>query len=144
MHIADLTAYIVNLPLKREMKHASFSRRDSANLLVRCRLTDGTLGWGEGVPRSYVTGETPDGAVEILGRTPLAEQLNADVGAWRASREIHVHPAWIVDVDGRGVYRLEPTIRRVRKFADTLARKSLAARVFVLVMIASTAASKST
>ncbi len=82
MRISELIAYIVKLPLRREIKHASYSRRDSANLLVRCRLADGTEGWGEGVPRSYVTGETPDGALEQLSRTPLAEQLHGDCTGW--------------------------------------------------------------
>ena len=47
-------------------------------MLVRCELADGTTGWGEGVPRSYVTGETPDGCLAQLAATPIAEQLSAD------------------------------------------------------------------
>ena len=80
--IAELTAWTVRLPLRREIKHASAARRDSENLLVRCRLADGTEGWGEGVPRSYVTGETPEGALEQLAATPLAEQLGRPCGGW--------------------------------------------------------------
>lgn len=80
--IAQLTAWTVRLPLRREIKHASAARRDSENLLVRCRLADGTEGWGEGVPRRYVTGETPEGALEQLAATPLAEQLGRPCGGW--------------------------------------------------------------
>src|SRR4051794_24228447 len=61
MRIRSLTAYVVRLPLKRPFKHASTTRHESDNVLIRCELADGTTGWGEGVPRSYVTGETPDG-----------------------------------------------------------------------------------
>lgn len=83
MRIAELTAYLVNLPLKREIRHASHVRRESANLLVRCRLVGGTEGWGEGVPRSYVTGETAEGALSQLGATPLAEQFDRECGTWK-------------------------------------------------------------
>lgn len=88
MRIADLTAWIVRLPLRREIKHASATRRESDNLLVRCRLRDGTEGWGEGVPRPYVTGETADGALEQLDATPLAEQLDRPAGSWREVIEL--------------------------------------------------------
>lgn len=82
MRIRTLTAHIVCLPLKRPFAHASATRHDSENVLVRCTLADGTAGWGEGVPRSYVTGETPDGCLAQLAATPVAEQLSKDCGNW--------------------------------------------------------------
>jgi muconate cycloisomerase len=82
MRIRRLTAYIVRLPLKRAFAHASTTRQDSKNVLVHCELADGTAGWGEGVPRSYVTGETPDGCLAQLAATPVAEQLDADCTSW--------------------------------------------------------------
>jgi L-alanine-DL-glutamate epimerase-like enolase superfamily enzyme len=82
MQIAELSSYVVRLPLRREVKHASATRRESDNLLVRCHLADGTEGWGEGVPRPYVTGETPQGAMDQLAGTPLGEQLGGDCHAW--------------------------------------------------------------
>jgi len=82
MRIAEFTWHTVAVPLRREVKHASASRNESVNLLVSCRLTDGTLGWGEGVPRVYVTGETPDGAFDLLSATPLAEQLGGACHGW--------------------------------------------------------------
>lgn len=42
---------------------------------MRCVLSDGTVGFGEGVPRDYVTGETVDSALELLKRSDLANQL---------------------------------------------------------------------
>ena len=83
MRVAELTAYVVNVPLRREIKHASATRRESANLLVCARLTDGTEGWGEGVPRSYVTGETPNTAIVQLTATPLSDQLTAKCASWQ-------------------------------------------------------------
>jgi L-Ala-D/L-Glu epimerase len=83
MRIAEFHAYAVTLPLRREFKHASFTRRESENVVVRCRLADGTEGWGEGVPREYVTGETPNGALDLLSKAPLEEAFSRDCGHWR-------------------------------------------------------------
>jgi muconate cycloisomerase len=48
------------------VKHASFERSTSENLVVRVELADGTIGYGEGVPRPYVTGETVESAFDVL------------------------------------------------------------------------------
>jgi muconate cycloisomerase len=82
MRIRRLTAYVVRLQLKHAFTHASATRRESENVLVQCELADDTRGWGEGVPRSYVTGETPAGCVEQLADTPISEQLAADCMSW--------------------------------------------------------------
>ena len=82
MHVAALTAWQVRLPLKRPIQHASASRESSDNIIICCRLSDGSEGWGEGVPREYVTGESADGAIEQLAATPLAEQLTSDCQSW--------------------------------------------------------------
>jgi L-Ala-D/L-Glu epimerase len=82
MRIRQFTAYVVRLPFKKAFSHASATRTESENVLVKCMLTDGMTGWGEGVPRSYVTGETPTGCVEQLADTPLTDQLSDDCGSW--------------------------------------------------------------
>lgn len=79
--IARLTAYHVRIPLKTTIRHASHVRRSTDSLIVRCELQDGTVGWGEGLPREYVTGETIDAAFPLLLTTPLAEQLGAKLSS---------------------------------------------------------------
>ena len=79
--IARLTAYHVRIPLKTTIRHASHARRSTDSLIVRCELQDGTVGWGEGLPREYVTGETIDAAFPLLQATPLAEQLGAELSS---------------------------------------------------------------
>jgi muconate cycloisomerase len=73
--IVELTAVHVKIPLRRPIRHASHRREDTDNVVVRCRLEDGTIGRGEGVPRDYVTGETIDSALKQLAGSQLAEQL---------------------------------------------------------------------
>jgi muconate cycloisomerase len=60
------------IPLKRRVKHASWERSDNDALLIRCTLDDGTVGWGEGLPRPYVTGETIDSAWEQFAASDYA------------------------------------------------------------------------
>jgi L-Ala-D/L-Glu epimerase len=56
--VKSIDMYHVEVPLKKPIRHASHSRESSDNLVVRVRLAGGETGFGEGVPRSYVTGET--------------------------------------------------------------------------------------
>ena len=56
------------LPFRFSFGHALAARRSSTNVYVRLTLDDGTVGYGEGVPREYVTGETVDGAVDAHRR----------------------------------------------------------------------------
>lgn len=105
MRIRQLTAHVVRLPFKRAFTHASAARSESENVLVRCDLTDGPSGWGEGVPRKYVTGETPEGCVAQLDRTPLADQLSADCDSWNEVLRLCERFAPVADRDDpRGCY----------------------------------------
>src|SRR5262249_29972053 len=81
VRVTQLSAFSVRIPLKRPIRHASHSREDTDNLIVRARLEDGTEGVGEGVPRDYVTGETIDSAIAVLRDTRLGDQL-ADCGSF--------------------------------------------------------------
>jgi muconate cycloisomerase len=76
MRVAELTAFQVHIPLKKPIRHASHARTSTDNLVVRCVLTDGTEGYGEGVPREYVTGETIDSTIALLKRSDVPSQLS--------------------------------------------------------------------
>jgi muconate cycloisomerase len=75
MRIAELTAYQVRIPLRRPIRHASHERTETDNVVVRCVLDDGTEGYGESVPRDYVTGETADSALALLKASDLSVAL---------------------------------------------------------------------
>lgn len=75
MHVVELTAIQVQIPLRRAIRHASHTRTTTDNVIVRCVLDDGTEGFGEGVPRDYVTGETAETAIALLKHSDLAAQL---------------------------------------------------------------------
>ncbi|HEV3146089.1 MAG TPA: dipeptide epimerase [Gemmataceae bacterium] len=75
MKIAELTAFHVRIPLRRPIRHASHTRTETDNVIVRCVLADKSEGFGEGLPREYVTGETIDSALELLKRSDLPSQF---------------------------------------------------------------------
>lgn len=75
MKVAELTAYHVRIPLRKPIRHASHTRDSTDNVVIRCVLDDKTEGFGEGVPREYVTGETIDFAFDLLQRSDLPRQL---------------------------------------------------------------------
>jgi muconate cycloisomerase len=104
MQVVELEARHVRVALRRKVTHASHVRTDTDNVVVRCKLSDGSTGYGEGVPRDYVTGETIDSALDLLKRSELAKQLEpgaADfVAAVHLAEKLKLEPA---PNDDRGI-----------------------------------------
>jgi muconate cycloisomerase len=75
MEIASLELRHVRVRLRRPVKHASHARTETDNLVAVCTLSDGSVGYGEGVPREYVTGDSVDSAFDLLKRSDLGKQL---------------------------------------------------------------------
>jgi len=92
--VAALEVLTLRLRLRYGFAHARAERRASSPLLVRLTLADGTVGYGEALPRTYVTGED-EGSVRagllgalaalVLGR-PFPD-LDA-VSRWLADPEV--------------------------------------------------------
>lgn len=77
MKIRSLTAFELPIALKTAIRHASHVRRHNETLIVRCELTDGSVGWGEGLPRTYVTGESIDSVWRHLQATDFEQLADA-------------------------------------------------------------------
>jgi muconate cycloisomerase len=77
MRIVELVAHHVRVPLKKAIRHASHTRTATDNIIVRAVLADGTVGYGEGVPRDYVTGETIDSSLEKLKQADWKSQFDS-------------------------------------------------------------------
>lgn len=81
MHIHRITAFQVPIALRKPVRHASHERFSNDTLIVRCVMNDGSVGWGEGLPRIYVTGESIETAwrhLEASDFGPLREQTFSD------------------------------------------------------------------
>jgi len=72
-----LEVWTYEIPMRIRFEHARAARDTSTGILVRLVLDDGSVGWGEGIPRDYVTGETVAGAVRVI-RDHYADRLSAD------------------------------------------------------------------
>lgn len=79
MRIVDLTAWHLEIPLLKVVRHASHTRTTNDTLIIRTRLDDGTEGWGEGLPRPYVTGETIESVFDQFRQTDLKRQLDTEI-----------------------------------------------------------------
>ena len=66
MLVRDLEVFTYPVPFKRVFRHASASRRRAENLIVLLYAADGAIGFGEGCPREYVTGETVQGCMAFV------------------------------------------------------------------------------
>ena len=105
MTIVSLEARHVRIRLRRPVKHASHSRTETDNLIVVCKLADGSVGYGEGVPREYVTGETIDSAMSLLIASELGNRLPACAGfaeALTAAENFRLNPIPGDDRECRG------------------------------------------
>lgn len=63
-----ITVYPLSIPLRHVAAHSAATRETSATLLCAVELRDGTIGWGETIPREYVTGETKTSVLGDLER----------------------------------------------------------------------------
>jgi len=73
--IAAYSLHAVDLPFRSKFEHAASSRESSSSLFLEITLDDGTTGWGEALPRIYVTGESRDSACALLAETILPRLL---------------------------------------------------------------------
>jgi muconate cycloisomerase len=74
----NLEVWTYEIPMRVRFEHARAGRAVSTGVLVRLQLEDGAVGWGEGIPRDYVTGETLESAVAVI-RDEYADRLAHDV-----------------------------------------------------------------
>jgi len=56
----------MQLPFVEGFGHSLKTRKASDSVIVRVETTDGTVGYGEGAPRPYVTGESVASMVEVI------------------------------------------------------------------------------
>ncbi|MEK6644069.1 MAG: enolase C-terminal domain-like protein, partial [Planctomycetota bacterium] len=115
--IARLTIWQLAIPMKQSFRHATAERSVSEPLIVAVELSDGTVGYGETHPRTYVTGESMEDAIrsvrevfvpllvemrpanfgeaiEAAGGLPLVDSTGKVITAARAAVELAVLDAY--------------------------------------------------
>ena len=66
MRIKRLEVFSFPVPFKMVFRHASATRAQAENLIVAAHSDCGQVGYGEGCPRHYVTGETVEGGFAFI------------------------------------------------------------------------------
>ena len=73
--VSKIDIYSADIPFKKVFKHASKEREFSESIFVRIEMESGEIGFGESLPRPYVTGEDQDSAIANLKRVLPASLL---------------------------------------------------------------------
>ena len=79
--VKNIELSIVELPFKKAFTHALYTRTSSDSVFIKVSLENGIAGYGEALPREYVTGETSLEACETLLNGCLPGLLGAEFGS---------------------------------------------------------------
>ncbi|MBP5231840.1 MAG: hypothetical protein J6333_00365, partial [Planctomycetes bacterium] len=66
MRVVAMECFVVRIPFRFSFRHALAERRQADSVLLRVELAGGAVGWGEAVPRAYLTGESVESVVDDL------------------------------------------------------------------------------
>jgi len=80
--ISSCRLHAVELPFRGEFKHAASSRKTSSSLFLELEVEGSTHGWGESLPRPYVTGESRDGAFALLAESVLPHLMGIEFSSF--------------------------------------------------------------
>jgi len=76
--VLQLELMSVDLPFRRNFRHAAATRTTSESLFLKCVTDTGVIGFGESLPREYVTGETRNHAFALLEHSILPELIGME------------------------------------------------------------------
>jgi muconate cycloisomerase len=79
--LTKLDLFAVDLPFKVAFRHAAAARTTSDSLFLRAHLDNGVQGWGEALPRAYVSGESRERAFALLRDTVLPALVGRSFGS---------------------------------------------------------------
>ncbi|MGH7798409.1 MAG: enolase C-terminal domain-like protein [Candidatus Binatia bacterium] len=94
--VESVTLYQLRIPFHQAFRHALQSREESDAVIVKVTGSDGRSGFGESLPRSYVTGETTEAMIARI-REQLAPKMFAESFApgWETFEYLQaVMPEW--------------------------------------------------
>ena len=99
--VTELQLFAVDLPFKVAFRHAAAARTTSESLFLRVGLDDGAKGWGESLPRAYVSGERREDAFTLLRDSILPALLGrtfqspAEVGSFLEKCDGQAPAEWV-------------------------------------------------
>ena len=86
--VASIEVLPLRIPFRYAFEHHLAARREARPQLVRLRLSDGSVGYGEALPRPYLTGETEASARAALEGPLAALILGREVAGLSGARAL--------------------------------------------------------
>lgn len=80
MRIIKASIHLLNIPFKESFGHSLKTRSCSDSIVVECTTETGIRGFGEGVARPYVTGETVETSVHQIRNDILPRVMHREIG----------------------------------------------------------------
>jgi len=74
--------FAVDVPFQKPFGHSAYLRNNSESIFVKCITDQGSTGFGESLPRQYVTGETRDLAFRLLSTSILPRLIGKSFGSF--------------------------------------------------------------
>jgi L-alanine-DL-glutamate epimerase-like enolase superfamily enzyme len=99
--VTEFQLFAVDLPFKTAFRHAAAARISSESLFLRMGLDSGVDGWGEALPRAYVSGESRQDAFALLrdavlpGMVGRTFQSLPEVVSFLEKCDGKAPPAWV-------------------------------------------------
>jgi len=85
--IVSAQLFALDIPFRLAITHASHTRSSCDSVVLRIESSDGTVGYGEAVPRPYVTGETVQGVMGKLEQHIKERVIGQELPIWRGNSE---------------------------------------------------------
>lgn len=99
MRLVAAEVYALRIPFVEAFAHAAKDRSTSDAVVVKVVAEDGTVGYGEGLPRPYVTGETTEGMIAHLADALWPAVAGRELAPWSPD----LPAAWLPDLPAPGV-----------------------------------------
>jgi muconate cycloisomerase len=103
MSLTRLDVFALGIPFVESFRHSASERGFSDTVLVRVKDAEGRTGWGEGIARPYVTGETPEGLVSHLVERLWPLVAGRSLPALHGPEDLLALEAWLPDLEEPGV-----------------------------------------
>lgn len=103
LRVDGLTIYRLRIPFHQAFSHALHSREESDAVIVKITGSDSASGYGEALPRAYVTGETTDSMIARV-RDVLAPKIFQEsfFPGWQTMEQLQaLQPAWTRNEDSK-------------------------------------------
>ena len=89
MKIVSATIYPVKIPFRQSFSHSLHARAFSDSVIVKLTTENGAVGYGEGIARPYVTGETVEASVQYIKNVLLPSIIGKTFESIDLGRSYH-------------------------------------------------------